>query len=143
MADNSFEINGTQFKISKINAMKQFHIVRRIGPILSRMTPAMQKIAKANESGMSEDDKLQQFVEFAAPIMDGLSELSDKDSEFVLNSLLSAVEIQQSGGNWAKLVIDNNLMFSSLELPILLQAAGRAFMYNMTGFFGVLQQTSR
>jgi len=143
MADNSFSIGDRAFKVSKINAMKQYHIVRRIAPILSEMLPAMKDIAKIKSSTeMSQDDQLDQAAKIAGPIMMGLSKLSDKDSEFVLYALLSAVEIRQAEGNYAFIVRDSMLMFENLELPILLQAAGRSFMYNMAGFFDVLQRGS-
>lgn len=141
--DNSFSIGERQFKLSKINAMKQYHIVRRIAPILGEMLPAMKDIAKAHESkSMTEDEKLDQAVRFAGPIMNGLSKLSDKDSEVVLYGLLAAVEIKQAEGNWAKIVQNDQLMFDNLDLPLMLQAAGRSFMYNMAGFFDVLQRSS-
>lgn len=142
--DNSFSIGERQFKLSKINAMKQYHIVRRIAPILGDMLPAMKDIAKAHETkGLSEDEKLDQAVKFAGPIMNGLSKLSDKDSEIVLYGLLAAVEMKQAEhGNYAKLVVGDMLAFDTLELPVLLQAAGRSFMYNMAGFFDVLQRSS-
>ena len=142
--DNSFSIGERQFKLSKINAMKQYHIVRRIAPILGEMLPAMKDIAKAHESKtMTEDEKLDQAVRFAGPIMNGLSKLSDKDSEVVLYGLLAAVEMKQGEhGNWARLVNGDILAFDNIELPVLLQAAGRSFMYNMAGFFDVLQRSS-
>lgn len=142
MADNSFEINGRSFKVSKINAMKQFHIVRRIAPILSELLPAMKDIAKTKVENLNEEQQLDMAAKVAGPVMEGLSKLSDKDSEFVLHGLLSAVEIQQEAGNWARMVQGDTLMFHDLELPLLLQAAGRSFMFNMTGFFGALQRTS-
>jgi hypothetical protein len=140
MDNNNFEIGDRKFKVSKINAMKQFHIVRRIGPILGEMMPAIQKIAKSKEQ-LSQEEQLEHAAEFVTPIMNGLSRLSDKDADFVLFSLLAAVEINQDGA-WSKLVVNDNLMFDMLGLPVLLQAAGRAFMYNMTGFFGALRQSS-
>lgn len=142
MTDNSFSIGERNFKLSKMNAMKQYHVVRRIAPILSEMLPAMQGMAKADFNTMSEDDKLDATAKIAEPIMRGLSKLSDKDSEMVLFSLLACAEIQQSSGNWAKICNGEILMFQDLELPILLQIAGRAFMFNMAGFFAGLQRTS-
>lgn len=141
--DNSFSIGERQFKLSKINAMKQYHIVRRIAPILGDMLPAMKDIAKAHDSkDMTEEQKLEKAVQFAGPIMTGISKLSDKDSEVVLYGLLAAVEIKQAEGNWAKIVVGDQLMFDNLDLPTMLQAAGRSFMFNMAGFFDVLQRGS-
>lgn len=144
MTENSFEAGGRQFKLSKINAMKQFHIVRRIGPILGDLLPTLKNIAasKKDVDQMSEDEKLDQAVHFAGPIMDGLAKLSDKDAEFVLYGLLAAAEMKQEGGNWARIVQGDTLMFDNLGLPLMIQVAGRSFMYNLAGFFDVLQRSS-
>lgn len=138
MNDKDFEINGTKFKINKINALGQFHLARMLSPLLSELLPAMGKIAKLKESEVSDA-----HLEFLTPIFTGVSKLSRIDSETVLFSLLSAIEIQQAQGNWAKLANANGLMFDDLELPLMLQCAGRAFMYNLGGFFNALPLASK
>ena len=132
--DNSFQINGISFKISKLNAFKQFHIVRRLAPILGEMVPVLQKLS----SSSLQSDQLA----LLEPIMKGLGSLSDADSDKVLLGLLSCVEMKQATGNWAMLVRNDQLMFGDLELPVMLQAAGRAFAFNMAGFFSGLQPAS-
>ncbi len=142
MSDNSFDFAGRKFKLSKINALKQFHIVRRIAPILGELGPMMVQMGKSKKAELSEDDRLDAMAKVIAPIMNGLSKLTDQDANLVLTGLLGAVEMQQSSGNWAKLANGDNLMFDDLELPVMLNAAGRAFVFNMAGFFAVLPQVS-
>lgn len=141
--DRDFEIGGKKFKLNKIDALKQFHIVRRIGPILSDLLPAMKDAAKLQGGtksleSMSEEQKLDSIAKFVEPIMSGLSKLSDTDAELVLYGLLASVEVQQTHGNWAKVATKDMLMMQDLELPVLLKIAGQAFMFNLTGFFAVL-----
>lgn len=139
MSDRDFEIGTRKFKLCKIDAFKQFHIVRRIGPLLADLLPAMKDVQKMSSSdSLSESDKLDQLAKFASPIMTGLSKLSDQDADLVLFGLLASVEIQQGGGNWARVASPTMLMVQDLELPVLLQIAGRAFMFNLSGFFGAL-----
>ena len=143
--ENSFSIGAKEFKLSKVDAFKQFHIVRRLAPILSDLLPAMGSIAKTAKSmdSLSESEKFDQFSKMAGPVMDGLSKLSDADANYVLFGLLQSVEVKQMPvGNWARLSNGDALMFSDMELPVLLQAAGRAFAYNLSGFFGALPKTS-
>lgn len=127
--DNSFEIGDLKFKTRKLGAFQQFHILRRLSPVLGNLAPALAKL-----QGLSEEQLQKDQFELLAPIMDGISKLSESDSEKVLKDLLSAVEMQQSG-NWAFLVKNDVLMFMNLDLSVLLQAAGRAFAFNMSGFF--------
>lgn len=138
--DRSFSINGKNFKLFKIDAFKQFHIVRRVGPILADLLPAMGDIQKALKTpdSLSEGENLDELAKVVSPIMLGLSKLSDEDANKVLYGLLSAVEIQQQGMGWARVSTDSALMFQDLDLPMLLQLAGRAFMYNLSGFFAAL-----
>lgn len=144
MNERDFQVNGISFKLNKIDAIKQFHIVRRIAPILADLLPAMGEVAKLNkpESVMSESEKFDQIAKMATPIMSGLSKLSDQDSNKVLYGLLSSVEMQQSSGGWAWVANDSAIMFQDLELPTLFQLAGRAFVYNMAGFFKLLPSAS-
>lgn len=143
MSDRDFEIGSNKFKLNKIDAFKQFHIVRRVSPILADLLPAMKNFQKATTGKeLSEEEKLDQFAEVAAPLMKGLSKLSDADSELVLYGLLQSVEWQQSGGNWMRVSNGSMLMVQdTFELPVLLQLAGRAFMFNLAGFFAGLPKS--
>lgn len=142
MSDRDFSYGGRNFKLNKIDAFKQFHIVRRIGPILSELLPSM-KLATSVQNGkdidkLSEDEKLDLIASFATPVMMGLSKLSDADADLVLYGLLQSVEVQQPSGNWAKVATNSVLLMQDVELPSLLQIAGRSFMYNLSGFFAAL-----
>ncbi len=138
-----FNIGSREFQVGKIDPFKQFHIVRRMGPILGELAPMIQefaKVAKAGVESVSEDARLEIISKFISPIMNGLAKLSDEDANRVLFGLLSAVEMKQSAGNWARVATDTALMFSDLELPVLLNAAGRSFVFNLSGFFPALPQ---
>lgn len=141
--DRDFELLGKKFKLNKINAIKQFHIVRRITPILNGLLPVLGDLKKnADGKSKTDEENLDELVKFVTPIMSGLSKLSDEDAELVLYGLLEAVEIQQAAGNWAKVSSSGMLMMQDMELPILLQLAGKALMFNLSGFFGALPQAS-
>lgn len=137
--ENSFEVGAKKFKLGKIDAFNQFHIVRRIGPLIAELVPTMGAVTKAKVDGLSEEEKLAVFGKIAEPIMTGLARLSDADAEYVLFRLLASVEVYQDAfGTWAKIASSNGLMIQDLELPVLLQAAGRALAFNLSGFFDSL-----
>lgn len=142
--ENSFEIQGRKFKVGKIDAFRQFHIVRRVGPLLADMMPAMAAIAKkkTDMDKLSETQKLEEMAKVFQPLMQGLSKLSDADADYVLFRLLGAVEVHQPQfDSWARVATDTGIMMQDLELPVLLQAAGRALMFNLSGFFSLLRQS--
>lgn len=140
MVEREFSLGTREFKLLKIDALKQFHIVRRIGPILSDLLPGMKDAGKLKEAEkLSEGEKLDVIAKFVGPIMTGLSKLSDADAELVLYGLLHAVEVKHAG-QWSRISTGSLLMIQDFELPVMMQLAGRAFMYNLSGFFAALPQ---
>jgi hypothetical protein len=142
-SERSFTAGGFNFKLLKVNALEQFHIVRRIGPLLSEIIPSLSQIkAKAEDTDkLTEEQKLAEFGKILAPLMTGLSKLSDSDANFVLFRLLSAVEVEQKEfGSWTRIATHDGIKMQNIDLPILLQAAGRALMFNLSGFLALRPQ---
>lgn len=132
--DRDFDLGGRKFKLGKMNTFKQFHVVRRISPILAELLPVIKDVQRISKSG-SETEKFDEISKLLAPVLSGFSKLSDQDSEFVLFGLLASVEVQLQANSWAKVATENMLMVQDMELPALLQIAGRAFLFNLSGFF--------
>jgi hypothetical protein len=139
--ENGFEIQGTKYKLCKLDAITQFHIVRRTGPILSELIPAMARLGKEQKAmeSLSEDEKLEKFALVGGPLMEGVAKLSDDDANRVVFGLLSSVEVQQKdfAGVWSKVATKEALMFP-VDLPVMIQLVARAFMFNLSGFFAAL-----
>lgn len=136
------EIGGRSFNLNKINAINQFHIVRRIAPMLTGMISMLGSIAGKKGKELSQEEQVVQFAALSEPIMTALSKLSDADSEYVLYRLLASVEVQQKEHNiWAKVATaDNGIMMQDIEFPVLMQLATKALMFNIKGFFSLLPQ---
>lgn len=49
MSDRDFKIGDREFKLNKIDAFKQFHLVRRVGPLLADLLPAMQNMKPVSD----------------------------------------------------------------------------------------------
>ena len=138
-SERDFEVAVKKFKLSKIDVFQQFHIARRIGPMLAELMPAMATMSKIQIGSMSQDDQFNQFAKMAAPFMAGLAKMSDDEANYVLFRLLSSAEVHQPEfGSWAKVATHTGIMMQDLELGTLAQIVGRAFMYNLSGFFASL-----
>jgi hypothetical protein len=136
--ERDFESGGRKFKLNKIDAIRQWHIVRRIGPLLTELMPQMAKLGKMKED-MTEEQKFAQIVEALTPFMNGLSKLSDENADYVLFRLLGSVEVLQSEHNrWSRVAVDTGILMQDIELPLLLQAAGRALFFNLSNFLDLL-----
>lgn len=144
--DTIFSFGGREFRLSKLDPFKQFHVARRVGPVLGDVIPTVVETLKGagvkaldDVDKLSEDQKMDIFSKFAGPVINGFSKLNDVDSEYVLLTLLSVVEMKQSG-NWAKISNGTIMMINDFEMAQMLSMAGRALMYNLSSFFAGLPQ---
>lgn len=115
------EINmdGHDYRIATLDARKQFHIVRRMLPVISGIAAGGEAL-----------DKIAECV----------GKLSDEDADYVLFGLLSAVSKKQENGlGWAKVSNGNALMFADMPMPTMLKLAAEAFKANLSGFFPAIE----
>ena len=111
------EINGNNYSFSKMNALQQFHVARRIQSLIFSGK-------KMSLQGFSE----------------ALSKMSDEEAEAVLFPLLKSVQRENSrGGGFAPIMSEGNLMFSDIDLKTLIQLAWKALEVNFSDFFTELK----
>jgi len=133
----SFEVSGKNYSADKLDAMKQFHIVRRMAPIVAGLLPTGVALKDMNTF-------LQKEVSSVLPgLAEALSKLKDEDAEFVLYGLLSVVKQEQPNGlGWAPVVKGSSLMFQNITMPDLIKIAFKAGQYNFQDFLTALPQPS-
>lgn len=120
-----FETEGRTYRVNKIDARSQFHIVRRLAPVLGQVAPAVQ----GGKGGMD-----------ALPALaDAIAKLSDDDADYVLFGLLKVVSRKQDQGlGWGPVATGNLIMYDDITMPIMLKLAWQALSHNMSGFFAAL-----
>lgn len=113
-----FEINGQTYRATRLDAFRQFHVSRRIAPIIPTLIPVFVKLAR--EGSLSED--ISGLSELLVPFADGIANMSDEVSEYVLANCLSVVQ-RKNGTNWASVWNANAkaCMFDDMDLGVLMQ----------------------
>ncbi len=119
---DTVEVGGHTYRIGRMPAREQFHVVRRLGPaIMGFLASAVAKGGIAGAIG---------------PIIDHLSKMSDEDSDYVLDHCMGVVSRAQPNGEWAKVRAPNGaLMFQDIELPQLINLTRAVLTENLRGFF--------
>ena len=121
-----FELNGQTYAVGKIDARAQFHIIRRLAPVLGEIAPAA---ASGNMTGL---DAL-------PPLAAAIAGLSDADADYCLFGLLAVVRRKQPQGmGWGPVATGNTLMYEDIGMVEMLQLAWKALEFNMSGFFAAL-----
>jgi len=116
-----FEINGQQYRSGKLNARQQFHVARRLAPVLGGLATASQ-------------GKTDNFATFLQPIADAIAGMSDADCDYVLDNCLAIVQRQQ-GSSWANIFVNKAQMFDDIDMGVMLQIASKVITENLGGFF--------
>jgi hypothetical protein len=146
------EIKGTAYKTAPLNAIKQFHIVRRLGPLFSQLaTPGVLSTLKRLQDSANDkaDDKSPDVLEVMAkldlselfgPFSAAFGELSDASSEYIIMECLRVTSRQvAAGGPWAKLVVNNQLMYDDVTMAVMLRLVWAVVQENLAGFLSELQ----
>jgi len=118
---HEFEVNGITYRCKKLTAFQQFHIARRLTPLLLALAGAGEKVNN-----------------FAA----ALAGMSDSDGEYVISVCLSAVErFNTEHKNWAAVwnASANRAMFVDLnDLAALLPIVVKVIEDNLGNFWSAL-----
>jgi hypothetical protein len=85
------EVGGHRYRIGHLDAKKQFHVARRIAPILAGM-------------GKGATTKSENPMEQIAPIAEALSKMSEEDVDYVLDTCLAVCLRAQASGEYAPVV---------------------------------------
>lgn len=120
------EVGGHNYRIGVIDARSQFHIVRRLAPLLGELAPIA---ARAEMSAM----------EALPPLAAALAKLSDEDADYCIFGLLKAVQREQVGGlGWGPVCAGTAIAYQDITMPVMLQLAWHAASANLAGFFAAL-----
>ncbi|MBR8025233.1 hypothetical protein KDX27_40475 [Burkholderia cenocepacia] len=141
------ELNGTRYAIGKLSAMQQFHVSRRIAPIIPPMIPVLlqfyEEMDKTEKVSADEKQGVLALVTSVAPVLqpfaDALAGLKDEDAEYVFGTCLSVVERWQGAG-WAKVwnTAHKTSMFDDIGIDVMLPLVVRVVVANLGSFISGL-----
>lgn len=134
MSQPEIDIGGKTYRIGKLAATTQFHIARKIGP----MVPALMGLYfEALNSGKPLHDSLAELVFAAKPFLDGLAALPDEASNYVIAECMLVVH-RRDGSLWFPVwsAQANAPMFDDIDLRLLLELTSRVLGVNLGPFIG-------
>lgn len=146
MSKTTVEIGGNTYSIGSMPAMTQFHVMRKLGPVLPGIVPVLAQAAAAlpqadgqedgGASAMTTVDGVAAIAMAARPLLDGLAAMADADAEYVINHCLSAVMRRDAGGkSWSAVHRDGVTMFDDIDLMTSMHLVWAVLRENYTGFF--------
>jgi hypothetical protein len=93
-----FELDGNAYRMGRLTAKQQFHVSRRIAPLLPPLLPVFLQIAR--DAGGDKLTLAAAVAPLLQPLASALSDLKDEDAERVMDTCLSVVQRRADGGNY-------------------------------------------
>ena len=124
-----FQVNGQEYRAGKLTAMQQFHIVRKLAPIIGKAAPVFDAVRGGDE------------IHALPALADALAAVPNADAEFVLYGLLAAVKRKEPHGTgYAPVCVGESIMYADVaeDMAVMMQLAWHALKHNLAGFFAAL-----
>ena len=125
------DLNGNRYSIGNLSAKQQFHVSRRIAPIIPTMIPIFLQI-QASGNGLT--GNLEGLASILQPFADGIAGMKDEDADYVIDSCLSVVQRKQDGGWFNVIGSTKQMMFQDIDLGVMLPLAVRVIVENLGPF---------
>lgn len=116
-------LDGQVYRIGKMDAMTQFHVARRIGPIMASVTESAQAGGEFN------------LLDVMATAAQVIAKMSDDDVEYVIARCLSVVGRIQPDGRAAAVWRGKSLMFNDIQMPAMVRLSVEVVKENLGPFF--------
>ncbi len=142
-----FQIGGSLYRTKgKIDARQQFHIARRLAPLVGQIV-SLGPLLQTALSGPAIDPSAVEAL--IVPFSTALAKIPDEDCDYVLDRCLSVVQAQRTQPNGAVVWADvwsgrvGRMMFEDITLPQMMQIAAEVLQENLAGFFAIAPQDQR
>lgn len=121
-----FSVNGFDYRSSKMDALTQLHVVRRLSPVIG----ALRDFAAGGADAAKALDVLEPVAMVAA-------RLPDEDVNYIVNSCLSTVQRKQDGDRgWANIwnASAKRPLFEDIGMVEMLTISGHVIMDALGNF---------
>lgn len=130
----TIDLQGQSYQIGRLNPLTQFHVSRRLGPIVASMGGEALRMA-VDKKTLGLDD----WLAFLGPISEVLAKMSDEDVNYIIGVCMSVIQRRQ-GEKWARIQINGQLIFEDIDMMMMLRLTSEVIKENLGGFFVPLRE---
>ncbi len=124
--DLEVELDGATYRVGRLNAFQQWHVFRRIVPLFGAFEGFSEKQDEARAS----------LLAHLMPLFEAARGMSDEDTNYVLNTCLSAVTVRDKvTKGWSRLSQGGGLLMFEISMTVMLRLTMYVIMENLSDFF--------
>lgn len=122
-------VNGHKYRVGKLNVMEQFHVGRKLGPLLATLGLSLATLQA------SVDFDLNDFAPVMGHVSKLLAEMPQADADYIIFTCLSVVSREQPGATRAAPVcVEGQMMFADFDLPTMMRLVVEVLKDNLGNF---------
>lgn len=141
------------YRIGELDAFDQFHVQRRLTPVMLAIGGSFIDLARKDEPAPAEDqapapqpaaepkfdpEDARGMLDFMAPAMEVVARMSDEDTNYILMKCLKVVH-RREGDRWASLLNANGkLQYQDLKMHDMVRLTVEVVKENLGDFFSLL-----
>jgi hypothetical protein len=122
------EVGGQMYQIGKLDLMMQWHLTRRLAPILATAGISLAMLADGSKKLEMAD-----FIPSLGPVAQIMSMMDDKDSDYIIFHCLAVVK-RKDGERWAPLTQGKGFMYQDVDMPGMLRLVVEVLKHNLQNF---------
>ncbi len=124
------QVNGHTYKVGKMNALAQFHVSRRLAPVMAAMGMSLSQL-KGDGDGPPD---LGDFTQVVGPATEVIAKMSNQDADFIIFTCLQVVSRDQGSERFAPISAGQNLMFEDIDMLVMLRLVVEVLIENLWNF---------
>ena len=136
-----------EYSIGRLNALDQFHVSRKIAPIIPTLMPIISEVAKGDltktiesiELGDNNElGSLEPLAQALEPFMEAFAKMSEEDVNYIIHKCLSVVKRGSS-----VVCRGQSIMFDDLDMEQILPLVVAVIRVSLSNFIqGLLMKAS-
>lgn len=152
MAKIELRVADHNYRVGRLSALQQFHVGRRLAPVLAVMGVRAARVAADMARGVppggaegAEGEELERLAEDAElamvfmPVLpamaDVISKMSDEEANYIIFECLGVVEREVTDGRWQVTCTQKQLMFQDdMDMGVLIRLVAAVVQENLSGF---------
>jgi len=122
-----YTVNGHEYLVRKLNAIDQFNLMRKLGPLIVKLGPSLKDV---------DTSSLDAMAQALAPMVETLAEMRDEDVFYITRMCYKVTRRVQEGGSTTVLWNEraNMPQFDDIDLREMIQIIVAAVQENIGGF---------
>lgn len=138
MSTVEHEVYGNVYQFGKMDAIRQFHVMRRLGTVSSGLGEGISRLSAAGGAAeLLRDGSRAMLV--VGPLLEAIGRMTNEDSEYVINTCLAVVKRRQGATSFSPVQVNpGQLMFPDISMTCMIALVFRTLEHNVGGFFSEL-----